>query len=306
MRYPRWLAIVPLVLTSGCDSRAQASDPPKVVRQSKELESCSSAEDCEGELRCLDLVCRRTQRSAVGDYYAALGATQRAHGDLEGAVAAYTEALGHYDTEKVKLPSEIDCAYGGTLAAARDVKKEYAERGAKVLHRCVLAVPVGGALRSQAMLDLATLGDSGLDPLALGRAQVSDVYLTKGVAKPPPAPVTVTVADSPTLPDKVGSAVRAKLDEQKPALMTCWQTFTGTSKKDALVVTIGVRQAYYKNPDFEDDPSAGSLSLKLEAPGGSLSGADAGADACVRPVLEAAIKAAPRETFTSKITITIK
>lgn len=294
--------LVPL-LFAACDSRAKASEPAKPERQSRELETCGRAADCEGELRCLEHVCRRSERSAVGDYFAALGATQRTKGDLEAAVAAYNEALGHYDSEKIKLPPEIDCAYGGTLAAARDVKKEYGERGAKVLHRCVLAVPPGSALRDRAMLDLSLLADHGLDPLALGRAQLGDVYLTKSAAPPPKPTAGYTVVANPPLPDKVQTAFAASLEAQKAALMSCWTTFSGTSKKDALVVTLATRAGFYKNPDFEDD--AGSYSMKLESASG-LSGADAGGDACVKPIVEAALKAAPKETFKSAIVVTIK
>lgn len=295
--------LVPL-LFAACDSRAKASEPAKPERQSRELETCSTANDCEGELRCFEQVCRRMQRSPVGDYYAALGATQRARGDLDAAVASYNNALGHYDTEKITLPPEIDCAYGSTLAAARDVKKEYGERGAKVLHRCVLAVPAGSKLRHQAMLDLALLADHGLDPLALGRTQLGDVYLTKSAA-PPPKPTTAgyTAVANPPLPEKVQTPFAAKLEEQKAALMACWTTFSGTSKKDALVVTINARAGFYKNPDFEDD--AGSYAMKVESSSG-LSGADAGGDACVKPIVEAALKAAPKETFKSAIVVTIK
>src|SRR5262249_13707696 len=99
----------------------------------KEYESCSASAFCQDDLRCFEHVCRRTARSAVGDYYGALGGLLRAKGDLEGAVDAYNHALGHYDSEKIALPPDVDCAYGAALVAAKRTK-EHAELGARVLH----------------------------------------------------------------------------------------------------------------------------------------------------------------------------
>src|SRR5215467_14699051 len=147
----------------GCDSRATASDPAtgRAEQKSKEYESCAASMQCQDELRCFDHACRRTARSTVGDYYAAAGALARTRGNLEAAIASYAQALGHYDAEKLALPPDVDCGYGAALAAARS-NKEHAELGARVLHRCVLAAPVGSRLRDQALADLAALADVGL------------------------------------------------------------------------------------------------------------------------------------------------
>src|SRR5262245_52896402 len=101
-------------LISACDSRAKASDPltSRVESKSKEYESCGASMHCQDDLRCFDQTCRRTARSAVGDYYAALGTQLRTRGELAGAVDAFNKALGHYDSEKIALPPDIDCAYG--------------------------------------------------------------------------------------------------------------------------------------------------------------------------------------------------
>ncbi len=283
-----------------CDSRAKASDPVKPERQSKELESCGATADCEGELHCFDQTCRRMSRSAVGDYYAALGATARAKGDFEAAVDAFNNALGQYDAEKIKLPPEIDCAYGSTLAAAR-AKMEFAERAAKALHRCVLAVPVASTLRTRAMMDLALLADNGLDPLALGKNGLADVYLTKGPGKPSTDKVNYTVVGTPALPAKIQAGLTAKLDETKAQLVACWQTYTDTSKKDTLTVTLNAKGVYVES-DYEGE---GGFAIKVD-PSPGLAGPDAGADACVRPLVEAALKAAPRDGYNSKLVITIK
>src|SRR6185312_12864035 len=134
------IAIVLLALACGCDSRAKASDPAgsRGEQKSKEYETCGSSAACADELRCFDHVCKRAARSVVGDYFAALGAAARKKGDVEQAIDAYTRALGHYDTEKVPLPPDVDCAYGAALADAPS-NKEHAELGARVLHRCLLA-----------------------------------------------------------------------------------------------------------------------------------------------------------------------
>src|ERR1044071_420175 len=151
-----------LCLVTACDSHATASDPQsgggRAEQKGREYESCSATLHCQDELRCFDGMCRRAKRSNVGDYYAALGALQRTRGDMEAAIASYAQALAHYDADKAagNLPPDVDCAYGATLAAAR-AKKEHAELAARVLHRCILSVPVGSALRDGALANLALL-----------------------------------------------------------------------------------------------------------------------------------------------------
>src|SRR5579859_5323075 len=86
--------VIAVLALAACDTRAKASDPNRAGDRSKEYESCSSTAQCADELRCFDHTCRRTSRSAVGDYFAALGAQQRKAGDLEGAIDAYNRAIG--------------------------------------------------------------------------------------------------------------------------------------------------------------------------------------------------------------------
>src|SRR5437763_1831548 len=120
------LCVLAALALAGCDSRAKASDPTAHGgEKSKEYESCSASSQCqdEHELRCFDHVCRRTTRSAVGDYFAALGSQKRAGGDVEGAIDAYNRALGHYDSGKIPLPPDVDCQYGAALAAGKTRKE---------------------------------------------------------------------------------------------------------------------------------------------------------------------------------------
>src|SRR5574338_199662 len=117
-----------------CDSRAKASDPEggRADSKSKEYESCGASVDCAEGLRCFQQMCRRTARSTVGDYFAALG----------------------------------------------------------------------NQLRVQGLADLAMLGEAGLDPLALGRTQLADVYLTRAPQKPATDKLQVTVTATPSVDKK--------------------------------------------------------------------------------------------------------
>jgi hypothetical protein len=296
------------LLAVGCDSRATASDPPAshAAQKSREYETCSASAQCQDDLRCFDEVCRRAARSTVGDYYAAAGALARTKGDLEAAIAAYAQALGHYDAEKIALPPDVDCAYGTTLAAAK-AKKEHAELGARVLHRCVLAVPVGSRLRDQALAELAALADAGLDPVLLGATKLADLYLTKGPARPATDKLTVTVTPTPAPAGKTYALIPDKLGEPDihTALVACWEAYSTASKKDALTVTIGMKASYLAS-EYEDE--SGSFSVKLEPPAGLAAGSpEAAADACVRQVLEPAIKGLKiTDAFTTKLAVTIK
>jgi hypothetical protein len=295
-------------LAVGCDSRATASDPAagRADQKSREYESCNASVSCQDELRCFDQMCRRIARSAVGDYYAAAGALARGKGDLEAAIAAYAQALGHYDAEKVALPPDVDCAYGATLAAAK-AKKEHAELGARVLHRCVLAVPVGSRLRDQALAELAALADAGLDPVLLGANKIADLYLTKGAARPQTDKLTITVTPTPAPAGKSYTLVPDKINEAEihTALVACWEAYSTASKKDTLTVSIGLKSSYIAS-EYEDE--AGTFAVKLDPPVALPVGSpDAAADVCVRQVLEPAIKGLKlTDAFATKLAVTIK
>jgi hypothetical protein len=301
-------AVALVCSTAGCDSRARASDPAasRAEQKSREYETCSASVQCQDELRCFDHSCRRTARSTVGDYFAAAGAVARGRGDYEASIAHYTQALAHYDAAKLGVPPDVDCAYGGALAAARG-NKERAELGARVLHRCVLAVPVGSRLRDQALADLATLGDAGLDPVLLGSSKLADLYLTKPPTRPATDKLAVSVAPSPVptgksfpqIPDKLRDA------ELRPALVACWEAYAAAAHKDALTVAIGIKTTFTPS-EYEDEP--GTFATKLEPPGPLAVGSpEAAADACVRQVVEPAVKALKiTDAFTTRLAVTIK
>ncbi len=302
------IALLLVVALVGCDTKAK-SDTARPENKSKEYESCGTTSHCDGDLRCLDHVCRRTARSTVGDYFAAVGAAAKARGDGEAAVTAYAAALGHYDSEKLALPPDVDCAYGGALAAAGKTKKEHAELGARVLHRCLLAAPVGGALRDRALADLASLADAGLNPLALGGSKLADLYLTAApVAPPPSGPMGVTVTASPTPTGKSFELVTDKLAEAdtKAALIACATTYLANTKKDALVAVVGVKVAYIPSQYDDED---GHFAIAIDPPSPMPAGTpEASADTCVHSVVDPSIKglSGVRDNFATKLTITIK
>jgi hypothetical protein len=294
---------------AGCDSRAKAADPAgaRPESRSKEYESCGASLHCQDDLRCFDHVCRRSARSNVGDYYAALGAQQRSRGELEAAIDSYNKALGHYDSEKIALPPDIDCAYGIALSAAK-AKKEHAELAARVLHRCVLAVPVGSSLRDRALQELATLTDSGLDPLALGRTQLADVYLTRAPAPPATDKLQVTLSTSPSVDSKKTYPVipeRLAEPDMRSALVACWEGYNKATKKTAMAVAIPFKVSYIPS-EYEDEP--GKFVTKIEAAAARPAGPDADAETCVRAAVEPALKGLNtiRDAFSTNLTITVK
>jgi tetratricopeptide (TPR) repeat protein len=302
------VAIALFAAAAGCDSRAKASDPPgaRAEAKSKEYESCGASMHCADELRCFDNVCRRAARSTVGDYYAALGAASKARGELEAAIDSYNKALGHYDSEKIALPPDVDCAYGATLAAAR-AKKEHAELGARVLHRCILAVPTGSPLRDRALAELATLTEAGLDPLALGRTALADVYLTRAPQKPASDKLQVSVTPTPAVDKKTFPMVTERLAQPdiKAALVACWEAYNAATKKDSMTVALPIRWAYIQ-PEYDDE--AGRFAFKMEPAAGVGAGPDAVADQCARAAVEPALKGLTtvRDAFATKLTITVK
>lgn len=295
---------------AGCDSKATVTGPDpqasavKPEQKSREYESCGATVDCADNLRCLEQTCRRTARSAVGDYWAAAGAAALARGEIDPAIAAYDQALGQYGAEKLEVPADVDCEYGAALAAGR-AKRETAERAARVLHRCVLAVPPASALRARAMTSLAALAEVGLDPLLLGGAKLADRYLTKAPQRPSTDKLTVSISASPATSSKSYGVVSEKLVDPaaKPALIACWEAYSAAAKKDTLAVTLPIKVGYASS-EYEDED--GAWYAKLGAASG-LSGAEAEADACVRKVVEPALKGLKySDSFDTKVTITIR
>jgi hypothetical protein len=296
------LTWVVLFALAGCDTKATASDPQvggaRAEQKSREYESCGATLHCQENLRCFDNTCRRITRSAVGDYYAAVGAQALRQGNAEVAISSYAQSINQYEAEAKSaggVPPEIDCAYGAALAAGK-AKKENAELAARVLHRCVLAVPAGSSLRFRAFDQLATLEGTGLDPLLLGASKTADLYLTKAAARPASDKVQVMVTATPE-PKKSFAAIKEKLasPELRAPLIACWEA----AKKESLAVTLGVKSSYVSS-EYEDE--SGAFVVKIEPP----ASVDA-AETCVRAAVEPALKATKMaDSFNTKLVITLK
>jgi hypothetical protein len=302
----RFGLLAALALAIGCDARATSTDPqgaaPRAEQKSREWESCGATVHCADELRCFDLMCRRTTRSMVGDYYGALADELRGKGKLDEAVAAFVEALARYEAEKIAVPADTDCAYGGALAAtaaANPTRKEQAELAARVLHRCLLAVPVGSMLYTNALTELTRLDAVGLEPASLARAQAADLYLTKEPSKKGSDAVTVTVTAAPMPSGKTFGLVldEIKKPELRGALVACWEKHADATKHE-LVASFGLKGRYVA-PEYDDEP--GSYTMTFEP------GSGGAAEECVRTALEPVKKTSGvKDSATTKLTVTLR
>jgi hypothetical protein len=202
----------------------------------------------------------------------------------------------------VPLPPDVDCAYGAALAAAK-TNKDHAELGARVLHRCVLALPSASPLRDKALAQLAGLIDVGLDPLHVGGAKTADVYLTKGPIKPATDKLTVNVTVVPP-PSKTMPAIVETIGTLRSGLVSCWETYNAASKKTEMKVNIDVKNSYVPS-DYDD--VAGTWALRFQPSTAPAGTPDATADTCARSLVEPALKGVKlSESFTSRIIVTVK
>ncbi len=307
MLAPMRVLLAVLLFAVGCDTKAAPSEPARAAARpeqaSREHETCGATLHCADGLRCVDHTCRRTARSVVGDYHAAVGAAAHARGDHAAATAAYAAAVTQYESEKVEIPTDLDCAHGAALAAGKS-NKENAEQAARVLHRCLLASPAGSSLRTAALGALATLADAGLDPAQLAGTKPADVYLTKAAAKPSADKLAVEVQLVP-MPPKTGATIVAKLgdDAVKAQLVDCWKQHSQATGQSQLVGST-VAASVYVPAEYEDEPGRHAWkTVAIELPDApQMIG-----PRCVAKVADAALKTVkPLETMSSKVTIVIK
>jgi len=304
------VAVAALALAGAptCDGKATASDPPTAlasVEKVAEYESCSTSRDCTAGLRCFDQTCRRSARSNVGDYYAAVGARQLADNKVDASVASYAQAVARDEADKLGIPPDVDCGYGGALAAAR-ANHDKAELGARVLHRCLMGTPAGSSLRERALATLAILDEAGLEPAHLAIDKPADVYLSRAPAAPTTDKLKVTATGEPA-PSGTSFALitdRVTASDLHGALVACWQPYFDATKKQSLVVGLPIKVKYQAS-QYDDEP--GSFTLVLDpAPGGSSP--DATAAACVRGVIDPALATVKgfRDGFQTRLTIRIE
>lgn len=299
------VAVLVSAALAACDSRATASGgsgaPLDPERLSRELESCGTTSHCADGLRCWDHVCQREGRSTLGDFHAARGARLVGTGDVDGAIAAYAEGLAAYEAEKLTVPPDVDCAYGLALVRAR-ATKDKAELAARVLHRCLLAVPASVALRDQALAGLAELDQAGLDPNQIARPQLADLYLTRAAAPPPTDKLVVTVTAEPPprgksyalIPERLGQA------DARAALVACWEQHAAATPQKALTARLGL-EIKYRPSEYDDEPGSYVATWAAPADGGDA------AQACVRAAVEPLV--APlklRDAFTTTLTLVVR
>jgi len=303
------LVAVAAAVAAGCDARANThAAPARADLKSKELESCAATMDCLDGLRCFEQVCRRTDRSVVGDFKAAIAQRAEASGDLEAALTAYADAIARYGSDNLKVPVEIDCAYGRALIRGK-ANRERAELAARVLHRCLQATPVGSSLRAITLANLADLVELGLDPEHLASPNAADVFLSKSPAAPVTSKLTVGVSAEPTPSGKSWAAVSARLGaaDLRPAMVKCWETYYAATHTPQLAVSINIKAKFVADPDYPDDPESGRFTVQMDNASGAT-GPDAAADACVRAAIEPVLKKAEgvREQFATRLTLTIQ
>lgn len=293
---------------AACDSRATASGDGAAVspkRLSAEFESCGATSHCGEGLRCWERTCMREARSTIGDFHAARGARALATGDVDGALRAYAEGLAAYDAAKLGVPPDLDCAYGLALSRGRDTKEK--ELAARVLHRCLLGVPVAVPLRTQALAGLADLEPAGLDPSQVARPQLADLYLTRAPAAPPTEKLAVTVTADPAPRGKTYALIPERLSQPdaRAALVSCWERHHAATQAKALEARLGF-EVKYRPSEYDDEPGSYAVAWSPPVPA-PAAGPAADAHACVRAAIEPLI--APlkiRDAFQTTLTVAVK
>ncbi|MCP4444533.1 MAG: hypothetical protein GY811_04205 [Myxococcales bacterium] len=304
-------ALLLLTAVGACDSAERSGEQATVVQsppgESTEFESCASTADCVGNLRCLNAQCASKVRSRLGDFHAARGRKALAEGDLSGVATAYNEAITTYEKESLSPPLELLCEQGMALAKAREDEK-LAEAAARILHKCVLAVPPSSTIAMAAMDSLATLGEVGLDGELLARSEPADLYLTGESSGPDMSKLRVQVSsDGKSTKSSFNGFVEAlRSDENKARFQACWQESWKQHKAEMLDVSVEVSYRFHWDPD---DESRDRAEIKVsEMPG--LSGSAKEASECVQAAASEAALAVAKKTrqdtrWKSKIRIQI-
>ncbi len=302
------LAVLALAGAPACDGKATASDPPAalaVVERVGEYESCATSRDCSAGLRCFDQACRRSARSNVGDYHAAVGARALAEGKSDAAITSYAQAVARYEADKLGIPPEVDCGYGGALAAARATREK-----AELARARAAPLPDGHApgleparARARGPRDPRR---GRPEPSHLALDKPADVYLSRAPAAPTTDKLKITAAGEPPPPGTSFALItdRVTAADLHGALVACWQPWFDATKKQALVVGLPIKVKYQAS-QYDDEP--GSFSLALDpAPGGATP--EATAAACVRAVVEPALATVRgfRDGFQTRLSIRIE
>jgi hypothetical protein len=297
--------VLAFALAAACDGKAKSEQVPGAAApsqvSSRSMESCARSADCLDGLRCVDQRCATIERSAVGDQLAAAGRDALARGDAGKAAEYYLQAVAKYEAEVLEPPADLYCEQGKALTALR-MDKQKAEAAARVLHRCLLAVPPGSRLARGAHDSLAKLMQVGLDPELLSRKEPADLYLTKEPSQPSLDKLPYKVTGDSKNRRKSHAAVIEALSEEatKSLLGPCWEANWKATQKKTLEVTLPVSYRFILD---EDDEALDRAVLEVEdskSPGEAAS--------CVKQVVTerlAAVAKASREDTRWKATITV-
>lgn len=284
------LALLLLAPLGACDSAERTGDEASIVQrppgESAEFETCASTADCVGTLRCQEATCQSSARSRLGDYHAARGRRALAQGELETAASAYNDAITTYEKESLTAPTELLCAQGMALAVARE-DAQLAEAAARILHKCVLAVPPTSMIATKAMNALSSLGEVGLDGELLARSEPADLYLTGESTGPDLSKLRVQVSsDGKSTKSSFNEFVTAlRTDQNKAAFQECWQAAWKDHKQETLDVSLNVTYRFFLDPD---DESRDRADIKVEEMAGVSGAGPVSASKCVQAVAQTA------------------
>lgn len=277
--------VLAALVAVGCDPSAKAQGAGESgmgMQLSQEYETCSASTKCASGLRCAAGQCRAQDAVIIADYHAAAGERAFRAKELERAVAAYAEAVNLYKASGDREPPLwLYCDQGHVLAAARD-NQEYAELGARVLHRCARLAPVGSAERERALADLALLGDAGLDPLLLA-TETADKYLTKAPRMPSADRIKLTVQSSARTSASSHTDFVAELGTpaMRERLLSCWETYAKATRDERMAVTFSFKNRFVRGTYADDD----GYKLAMEDAAPATTPAAVAATACAKPVV---------------------
>ena len=286
-------ALVLFAALGACDSAERRAEPAQALQHppgaSQEFESCATTSDCTGTLHCLQARCVTNTRSRLGDFHAARGRRALAQGEPATAALAYNEAITTYEKESVTPPLELLCEQGMALAEARD-DTQLAEAAARILHKCVLAVPPASALAEGAMDALAALKEVGLDEDLLARSETADLYLTGESSGPDLSNLSVQVSgDGKTTKSSFTEFVAAlRTADNKAAFQRCWEAAWKTHKQEQLDVSLMVSYRFFLDPD---DAARDRAQITVEEVPGLSGAAQVSTSQCVQAVAGAAAEA---------------
>lgn len=255
--------IASLASLMACDSSARlqgnaAAAPPDGA--SRAYETCESSADCQGELRCIESSCQSSARSRLGDYYAALG--RRSKDDPDASSRAYNLAITQYESEALELPADLLCEQGIALSRGLD-NPQLAEAAARVLHKCILTVPLGSAPARAAMDALAHLSEAGLEAELLTRSEAAALYMTGKPAGPNVDDVKLTVTGSANSRRRSYKEFLEALQgpKAKAKFVSCWIDYVKASNQSELKLKLEYSYRFILD---EDDASGDRAVLKQD------------------------------------------